>query len=38
MMKAAGVPDEVFARSGRILRIPANKCLGVAQEAGKAAA
>jgi len=38
MMRAAGVPDEVFARSGRILRIPANKCLGVAQEAGKAAA
>jgi len=38
MMKAAGVPDEVFARSGKLLRIPENKLARVTVESGKAAA
>ena len=38
MMKAAGVPDEVFARSGQLLRIPENKHARFTAEIGKAAA
>jgi predicted TIM-barrel fold metal-dependent hydrolase len=38
MMRAAGVPDEVFARPGELLRMPANKQAGVAVETGKVAA
>jgi len=32
------VPDEVFARSGQLLRIPENKHARFAAEIGKAAA
>ena len=38
MMKAAGVPDEVFARSGKLLRMPKNKLAQVTLESGKVAA
>jgi predicted TIM-barrel fold metal-dependent hydrolase len=38
MMKSAGVPDEVFARSGRLLRIPENKLAQVTVESRKVAA
>jgi predicted TIM-barrel fold metal-dependent hydrolase len=35
MMKAVGVPDEVFARSGQLLRIQENIHAGVAEQTGK---
>jgi predicted TIM-barrel fold metal-dependent hydrolase len=38
MMKAAGVPDEVFARSGKLLRMPENKLARLTVETGKVAA
>jgi predicted TIM-barrel fold metal-dependent hydrolase len=38
MMKAVGVPDEVFARSGQLLRIAEHKRAGAPAEPGKAPA
>jgi hypothetical protein len=38
MMKSAGVTDEVFARSGKLLRIPKDKLAQVTVESRKVAA
>jgi predicted TIM-barrel fold metal-dependent hydrolase len=38
MMRAAGAPDEVFARAEQLLRLPEDKRAGVAAVTGKAAA